>query len=32
MIGERIGSPVAFTVARASSLLEITVTPIELET
>ena len=31
MIGERIGSPVAFTVARGSSLLEITVTPTELE-
>jgi S1-C subfamily serine protease len=31
MIGERIGSPVAFTVARGSSLLEITVTPSELE-
>jgi S1-C subfamily serine protease len=31
MIGERIGTPVAFTVARDSSLLEITVTPTELE-
>jgi S1-C subfamily serine protease len=31
MIGERIGTPVAFTVARGSSLLEITVTPTELE-
>jgi S1-C subfamily serine protease len=31
MIGERIGTPVAFTVARDSSLLEVTVTPTELE-
>jgi S1-C subfamily serine protease len=31
MIGELIGTPVAFTVARDSSLLEITVTPTELE-
>jgi S1-C subfamily serine protease len=31
MVGERIGSPVAFTVARGSSLREITVTPTELE-
>ena len=31
MIGERIGSPVAFTVARGSHVLEITVTPAELK-
>jgi S1-C subfamily serine protease len=31
MIGERIGTPVAFTVGRDSRLLEITVTPTELE-
>ena len=32
MIGERIGTPVMFTIARDSRLLEITVTPDELQT
>ena len=31
MIGERIGMPVGFTVARDAQLFEITVTPAELE-
>jgi S1-C subfamily serine protease len=32
MIGERIGTPLRFTVARGSGLVEITVTPAELQT
>ncbi len=31
MVGERIGVPTTFTVGRDSSLLELVVTPVELD-